>query len=49
MEKEYRQEMRLCGSGGQGIIMAAIILAEAAGVERRNSSYPDLAIIARRV
>jgi len=32
MEKEYRQEIRLCGSGGQGIIMAAIVLAEAAGV-----------------
>lgn len=32
MEKEHRQEIRLCGSGGQGIIMAAIVLAEAAGV-----------------
>ena len=32
MEKEYRQEIRFCGSGGQGIIMAAIVLAEAAGV-----------------
>jgi 2-oxoglutarate ferredoxin oxidoreductase subunit gamma len=32
MEKEYRQEIRFCGSGGQGIIMAAIVLAEAAGL-----------------
>ena len=32
MEKEYRQEIRFCGSGGQGIIMAAIVLAEAAGI-----------------
>lgn len=32
MKKEYRHEIRLCGSGGQGIIMAAIVLAEAAGV-----------------
>ena len=32
MEKEYRREIRFCGSGGQGIIMAAIVLAEAAGV-----------------
>ncbi len=32
MEQEYRQEIRFCGSGGQGIIMAAIVLAEAAGV-----------------
>jgi len=30
--KEERYEIRLSGSGGQGIIMAAIILAEAAGV-----------------
>lgn len=36
MEKEYRQEIRLCGSGGQGIIMAAIVLAEAAGVYDGN-------------
>jgi len=28
----YRYEVRLSGSGGQGIIMAGIILAEAAGV-----------------
>ena len=28
----YRNEIRFCGSGGQGIIMAAIVLAEAAGV-----------------
>lgn len=27
-----RQEIRFCGSGGQGIITAAIILAEAAGI-----------------
>ena len=27
-----RYEIRLCGSGGQGIILAAIILAEAAGI-----------------
>lgn len=32
MEKAVRQEIRLAGSGGQGIIMAAIVLAEAAGV-----------------
>ncbi len=32
MEKAFRQEIRLAGSGGQGIIMAAIVLAEAAGV-----------------
>ena len=31
-EKVVRQEIRLAGSGGQGIIMAAIVLAEAAGV-----------------
>ncbi len=31
-EKAVRQEIRLAGSGGQGIIMAAIVLAEAAGV-----------------
>lgn len=31
-EQDYRNEIRFCGSGGQGIIMAAIILAEAAGV-----------------
>ena len=30
--QEKRYEVRLSGSGGQGIIMAAIILAEAAGV-----------------
>ena len=30
--QEKRYEIRLSGSGGQGIIMAAIILAEAAGV-----------------
>ncbi len=30
--EEERYEIRLSGSGGQGIIMAAIILAEAAGV-----------------
>lgn len=30
--KAVRQEIRLAGSGGQGIIMAAIVLAEAAGV-----------------
>jgi len=30
--KEERYEIRLSGSGGQGIIMAAIVLAEAAGV-----------------
>ena len=30
--EEERYEVRLSGSGGQGIIMAAIILAEAAGV-----------------
>lgn len=32
INNDYRQEIRLCGSGGQGIIMAAIVLAEAAGV-----------------
>jgi len=32
IEQDYRNEIRFCGSGGQGIIMAAIILAEAAGV-----------------
>jgi 2-oxoglutarate ferredoxin oxidoreductase subunit gamma len=32
IEKDYRKEIRFCGSGGQGIIMAAIVLAEAAGV-----------------
>ncbi len=32
MEKGVRREIRLAGSGGQGIIMAAIVLAEAAGV-----------------
>ena len=32
IDNGYRQEIRLCGSGGQGIIMAAIVLAEAAGV-----------------
>jgi 2-oxoglutarate ferredoxin oxidoreductase subunit gamma len=31
-EKATRHEIRLAGSGGQGIIMAAIVLAEAAGV-----------------
>jgi 2-oxoglutarate ferredoxin oxidoreductase subunit gamma len=31
-EKPFRHEIRLAGSGGQGIIMAAIVLAEAAGV-----------------
>ena len=31
MEVE-RYEIRLCGSGGQGIILAAIVLAEAAGI-----------------
>ena len=31
-EQAVRQEIRLAGSGGQGIIMAAIVLAEAAGV-----------------
>jgi len=31
-EQAARQEIRLAGSGGQGIIMAAIVLAEAAGV-----------------
>ena len=31
-EKAVRHEFRLAGSGGQGIIMAAIVLAEAAGV-----------------
>jgi 2-oxoglutarate ferredoxin oxidoreductase subunit gamma len=31
-EQDYRNEIRFCGAGGQGIIMAAIILAEAAGV-----------------
>ena len=30
--KADRQEIRLAGSGGQGIIMAAVVLAEAAGV-----------------
>jgi len=30
--EEERYEIRLSGSGGQGIIMAAIVLAEAAGV-----------------
>ena len=30
--RETRNEIRLAGSGGQGIIMAAIVLAEAAGV-----------------
>ncbi|HBH86521.1 MAG TPA: 2-oxoacid:ferredoxin oxidoreductase subunit gamma [Syntrophaceae bacterium] len=32
IENDYRNEIRFCGSGGQGIIMAAIVLAEAAGV-----------------
>ena len=32
MKKADRQEIRLAGSGGQGIIMAAVVLAEAAGV-----------------
>jgi len=32
MEMDYRNEIRFCGSGGQGIIMAAIVLAEAAGI-----------------
>ena len=32
VEKATRHEIRLAGSGGQGIIMAAIVLAEAAGV-----------------
>jgi 2-oxoglutarate ferredoxin oxidoreductase subunit gamma len=32
MESENRQEIRFCGAGGQGIIRAAIVLAEAAGV-----------------
>jgi 2-oxoglutarate ferredoxin oxidoreductase subunit gamma len=32
VEKAVRHEIRLAGSGGQGIIMAAIVLAEAAGV-----------------
>ncbi len=31
MDKE-RYEMRFCGSGGQGVITAAVIMAEAAGV-----------------
>jgi 2-oxoglutarate ferredoxin oxidoreductase subunit gamma len=31
-KEEHRMEIRFCGSGGQGIIMAAIVLAEAAGV-----------------
>ena len=31
-KRDYRNEIRFCGSGGQGIIMAAIVLAEAAGV-----------------
>jgi len=44
MEKAFRQEIRLAGSGGQGIIMAAIVLAEAAGVHegkqvRQTQSY----------
>lgn len=29
---EYRQEIRICGSGGQGVIMVAIILAEAVAI-----------------
>jgi len=32
VEKATRREIRLAGSGGQGIIMAAVVLAEAAGV-----------------
>lgn len=32
MENDKRHEIRFCGSGGQGIITAAIILAEAAGI-----------------
>jgi 2-oxoglutarate ferredoxin oxidoreductase subunit gamma len=32
VDKAARHEIRLAGSGGQGIIMAAIVLAEAAGV-----------------
>jgi 2-oxoglutarate ferredoxin oxidoreductase subunit gamma len=31
-DKPYRHEIRLAGSGGQGIIMAAVVLAEAIGV-----------------
>jgi len=31
-----RFEIRLCGAGGQGIILASIILAEAAGIEGYN-------------
>ena len=37
MNKEERYEIRLGGSGGQGIILAAVILAEAAG--RYNNQY----------
>jgi len=32
IQRDDRNEIRFCGSGGQGIIMAAIVLAEAAGV-----------------
>ena len=32
MNGNRQKEIRLCGSGGQGIIMAAIVLAEAAGI-----------------
>lgn len=32
IQRNDRNEIRFCGSGGQGIIMAAIVLAEAAGV-----------------
>lgn len=31
-EKEYRYEIRFAGSGGQGVITAAVVLARAAGV-----------------
>jgi len=31
MMKQRRYEIRIAGSGGQGVILAAIILAEAAG------------------
>lgn len=37
MNKENRYEMRLTGSGGQGVIMASVILAEAAIIQGKNA------------
>ena len=38
---EKRIEIRLAGEGGQGMILAGIILAEAAAIYRRQTGYPD--------